>query len=337
MGGVVVKQTIAVFFLLLLFAGWSNAAWFNTSYSYCRDITNVVAPEVEVIGATMIPLEPVNHGRGIFINSSAWANKPHENSITLVNASCGEGGSPVPFEIISNSTATNHLTNFTLFFFASLIPISNYSIYYDTANVGKPIYAGDLGVIESGGDYKFYTINTTFFTATVNRLGGLSNYSFLDFKYDNYVHYNPPTGLPTYYGELAYGDQIWFTTNYFAAFGNITCSYIYNGTLTKWMLCNTTQNDAKIEYHFYDSNNQQLQIVDERWTNASGRSGNALLELRDDISRGMMVNATGAFSLIPAYDPDEGPPAGVYPLDGGIAIFNSVDAPYDGKATLVFS
>ena len=242
----------------------SGGSWPNSTYRYCRDIGGLE----ETRGVQLVK-EPVNHGKGIFLDWTGAGRRPHNNSLALYGAPCGRGGTEVPFELVQKGVdGTGHLENFTVLFFLDGQPYQNQSfgLYYDTEDVGMPRPTGDLTAEESGSGITFTAGG---FTSTLAGTGGVNQIKYQGFQYDA-TAYSPNTGFPTYFGNS--------TNNYFGWAGNqfpgeITCGYTYNGTLTKQVLCTSTATDATVAFRWYSSQGGAVNFIDYTYNPGPGNWG----------------------------------------------------------------
>lgn len=217
-------------------------AWWNSTYTYCRDLLNIN----ETNGFEIVN-EPINHGRGVFIDMSGWAHQPHNNSWAIVNAACGQGGNPVPAELLQRGLSGSTLVNGTVLFFYNATSYSNntYSIYYDTNNVGTPTFSGDVMTISTAGQWQTTSAGGTFSTQVDQNEGGSQNFVYLGFQYD---FSGGVYGFPTY--GIAIGTTR-FAASGLGVTGTTTCSLVYNSSLVSVVNCTNDGTTMAIQYRRY--------------------------------------------------------------------------------------
>ena len=128
---------LLVFALFLVFvmsiAVPVHAAWWNTSYMNCRNIT------FNESSGTARVNEPINsHAVYAGLNITGMAITDAINQTRIVNASCNNNGSDVPVQIMN----TDNLTYAEVLFYVNATANSNtsYSVYYNNTLATNPNY-----------------------------------------------------------------------------------------------------------------------------------------------------------------------------------------------------
>lgn len=122
--------------------------WVIVDNEYCRDV------QINETVNTVRFYEPVY----LKVDPASWTNKPYNNSIRVVNASCNSTGGEVAYEVCgsafpglceSPTYAGNNYTNVTLIFFVNSTAGQNqtYSIYYNSSGGSAPSYADKITVV----------------------------------------------------------------------------------------------------------------------------------------------------------------------------------------------
>lgn len=224
-------------------------AWWNATYRFCRNLLNIN----ETRGYQIVN-EPINHGRGVYIDMSGWSNKPHNNSWAVINAPCLQDGSPVTAEITERGLSGSTLQNATVLFFYNASAYSNnvYSFYFDTLNVGTPTFKGDLTTTSTANGDAITIIRSSsggFQTDTGGaNYGGSNNYLYKGFEYDfNGGLY----GFPTYGTVISTNRFLSPDTSLGSPTGTASCTIVYNSSIVIIVNCTNDGSTMAIQYRRY--------------------------------------------------------------------------------------
>jgi len=129
--------------------------WWNASFEYCRDLNLN-----ETINAAR-SYEAVE----LEIDSSGWVHKPYNNSLRVVNASCGNDGTVQPADFYNPDYNGTYYDGVTLVFMANATAGQNqtWSVYYSGSDKGAPAFTDEVVVtngsyVEVLGDNINYTV-----------------------------------------------------------------------------------------------------------------------------------------------------------------------------------
>lgn len=100
--------------------------WFDTDFLNCKNLT-ITDP---------ITIERRNGNDPVWFNVTDITFSNVTAELRVVDAACNQGGTSVPFHVISNSTNSSYIT--------FLANVSTWSIYYNNDGVAAPIFTTDL-------------------------------------------------------------------------------------------------------------------------------------------------------------------------------------------------
>ena len=210
---------IGLIFLLALsiFSIKAEAAWWNSDYGYCKNIT---LTESKGINRTFEPMK---------VNLTGLAKQADNDDVRIVDTFCNNGGNEIPRDVISSNSDWAYvifLANYTTTDAGHI-----YSAYYDYAGASAPSYSGTLTL----------TGNTTEYNVTVtNQYKMMYENAFRDGAV-KFIYYNNGTTL-----------QQWGQFDDFNSASTQTLTTILNGTVMNSFYSNSSYKDEI--YECYDKN-----------------------------------------------------------------------------------
>lgn len=130
-------------------------AWWNSSISYCR---NISIEETDGEARTFAPID-------YYLDVSGWGNKPYNNSLRLVDQPCDNGGNEIGYAIYNATYSGNNYSTFNLVSDELNFTIGENktgSLYYDVEDVGIPNYDTDSNFNILIHNYQNWTIHSRF-------------------------------------------------------------------------------------------------------------------------------------------------------------------------------
>lgn len=198
-------------------------AWWNASFTKCKNIT---LADTRTINRTFEPVK---------VNLTGLTKQEDDDDVRIVSASCQNGGSEIPRDVISN-TSTSAYTVF-LANYTTTDAEHVYSVYYDYAGASAPSYSTTLTMTLSTIDAKV-NVTDNYYVQWGEEADG--DCEVLD------LHYWIPTetdkGLTHF--DLVYGA------------GNVKCNFTqaFNGKVMTSFIINSTATGRNEIIECYDKN-----------------------------------------------------------------------------------